>query len=163
MSLETKKDAPIGGVYTNPSTGEEVSPPPSENWRGNTGPKSKSKSKSKNGSSGHYCYKVYVDWIRTAGTTRAGVMTGLGLIYTAGRIKRKRFKVEPVKMRELGVDRKVQAKGLRELEAAGLIAVEPQGRGRSPIVTILRPDSYPPPPGKPHPKADAETLPTSKP
>jgi predicted transcriptional regulator len=40
-------------------------------------------------------------------------------------------------MRELGVSKDAKARALRQLEAAGLVAIE-RKRGRSPVITITQ-------------------------
>jgi len=79
---------------------------------------------------------IELKWMKRASKTRSSALCGMALWYQAGLERKLRFKVSPKKFRKLGIENKVRYTGLRILHDSGLITLEPQGRGKCPIVTL---------------------------
>ena len=76
-------------------------------------------------------------WLEAAGRQRGRALhVGLALWHRAGLERRGRVRLPLACLRERGVDRYAARRGLRALEARGLVSVA-RAPGRAPVVTIL--------------------------
>jgi hypothetical protein len=57
--------------------------------------------------------------------------------YQAFKTHRKQVPLANAKLKSIGIKRDAKMRALRRLEAAGLVAVDWRGRGRSPLITLL--------------------------
>ena len=80
---------------------------------------------------------IPLDWLqRAARLSGKALHVGNALWFRSGIERSRTVKLTNVLLQQFGVDRHAKARALRQLEAAGLVAVS-RKPGRSPMVTIL--------------------------
>ncbi|MCB1086061.1 MAG: hypothetical protein KDM63_03375 [Verrucomicrobiae bacterium] len=80
---------------------------------------------------------IPLGWLAKAfALTPSAMKCAAALYYQRGLCRNTRFKVEPARFRELGINGTARHRGLNELAKAGLIEVE-QCPGQCPFVTII--------------------------
>ncbi|MFT5467534.1 MAG: hypothetical protein ACI8UO_002638 [Verrucomicrobiales bacterium] len=84
---------------------------------------------------------IPITWMSRALLRKPSALkVAIALFYQRGLCGADKFKVEPARFRELGVNETARHRGLKELERAGLIGVE-QRAGQAPIVRMMEVDS----------------------